>query len=456
MKNLIIFTCTIFTTILYSQEDFIQSSYQDLFINTFSVADYNGDGYSDVFGVDLKFAGLSDIYILLNNADGTIGFEETLLEEGYGAIGRPAAGDYDGDGDMDIVLAKGDDADLYVLKNDGTANFESIALGVSGAIRFQFQDLEGDGDLDIVGVDTDNNTLTVFINDGSQNYSAVNLFTGSTDLYAYDSGDIDGDGDVDVVIGFSEYNGNQIVAYRNNGDNTFEEVVIMANDFDNLQGIAIADINDDGQNDIAAIHRFKYSGWINQGNFSFEMEDLANYPSGSSGFISLLMGDYNGDGVPDPVMGSDDGIVWHTNVSTDPMLYEEREVGGVAPAYNLANGDFDLDGDMDLIVSNGDFWWYENNIVQVATESIPKQPFQLSLFPNPAGETIRINTQSSSNIKITSFMITDEQGRMFLNGGNPDGEQVIEINIKKLVPGYYIFNGVTSSAESVNMGFVKN
>ena len=457
-KNVLILLLTMLSSGVFSQDGFIQGSFSDLFVNTFAVADFNGDGYDDVFGIDLRFSHPSDAYLLLNNADGAIGFDVSLLEAENGALGGCAAGDYDGDGDMDVVLSKGDNADLYIMTNDGSAAFEAVALGVSGATNFQFRDVEGDGDLDIVGVNYDLGTLYVYVNAGDQTYSTTTLSTNTTGLWSFDSGDIDGDGDVDMLAGFNTYNGKQVVAYRNDGSNNFEEVVIMENDYDNLRDVLLVDVNDDGMMDLAAINQSKFTAWMNQGDFSFEKMDLANYPGGASFFANLIVGDFNGDGVADPVMATTEGIVWYPNTCTDPVSYDRQEVGGVATAYNMATADFDNDGDMDLLVSNGDLWWYENMVMQVATETIPENTFQIALFPNPASEVIHIRSKDASNPEITSFTITDEQGRVLLEDHRPvviDKGAGLEVNVRHLPRGYYIFSAVTASGEAVKLGFLR-
>ena len=151
----------------------------------------------------------------------------------------PVAVDYDGDGDLDLVVGLDGDAgtptngQIRYFRNDGAdifneqtgaANpFDGIDVGEGAAPGFV--DIDGDGDLDAI-VGSRSGTLFAYRNNGAG--VAVTPLTGSANPFdAITSGDgsypvptfvdLDGDGDLDAVIGRSD---GTLVSYRNNGPNT--------------------------------------------------------------------------------------------------------------------------------------------------------------------------------------------------------------------------------------------
>ena len=455
-KTFTFLVLSLFTFTLFAQEDFIRSAYQNAFINTFTLADFDGDGDIDIFGIDHKFSTPSDLYVFLNHGISPIGFDKTEIAGDYGAMGSPEAGDYDGDGDMDVILAKGDDLDLYVLQNDGTGTFESIPLNISGAQVFQLHDLEDDGDMDIIGMDPNQNTLNIFINDGNQNYTVVNILDSDRDLVAFDADDLDEDGDIDIVIGYDAYNGDQLVIYKNNGNNSFETVVLASEDFDGVNAISIEDLNNDGQKDVTSTSKYRLEGWINQGGFLFERNILVSSET-ITGYRSLTFADYNGDGSLDAVLGDSDGIKWYKNVSTSPLEYEQGAVGGTSTVWSFANADFDLDGDIDILTSNGDLWWYENNIEQVATSFLEQQGFEISIFPNPVQETIHLDLSNFIQEGKGVFYITNNTGHIVKSGiiQSLKNKNNTQVDISNLPKGHYFFNIKTPLGISTGKSFIK-
>ncbi|MCC6725437.1 MAG: VCBS repeat-containing protein, partial [Saprospiraceae bacterium] len=354
---------------LYAQ-DFTQINLQSG-IGSFTIADFDGDGDEDVFGIDyINFGASSDIYLLRNNGGSPISFESILLQNDAGFRANPDAADYDGDGDMDVVLAKNDGSDIFVLKNDGTGVFVEDSLGVDGDNDLEFQDLEGDGDMDIIGGNTDFNTLSIYVNNGSQSYTKTELLLSTPDYFRnFSTGDVDGDGDIDIAVGYDKaFTGINLETFQNDGNNNFTAKTWALTEFNKINKVEIADYNKDGKMDIGAAGEVKYVVLTNIGNFNFLIEPGVAY-AGSSiyGFISLDPVDVNGDDIPDPVLGDNsDGILWFKNTDTSPLQYEQRTVGSVAPSFTIGHADFDLDGDNDLLTTNGELWLYENNVQQIS------------------------------------------------------------------------------------------
>src|SRR6185369_5516739 len=121
-----------------------------------------------------------------------------------------ASGDFDGDGKVDLLVSKGSDSIITILKNTsvpgsisfapkqsfpGTGNsHENCAIG----------DIDGDGKLDFVIVNgTSSSTVSVFRNTstvGNISFAAkINYLTGSKP-YSVAIGDLSGDGRPEIIV----------------------------------------------------------------------------------------------------------------------------------------------------------------------------------------------------------------------------------------------------------------
>jgi hypothetical protein len=195
-----------------------------------STADFNGDGWIDIFVANDEH----ENQLWINQHDGT--FKNTALQAGV-ALGSSGqrnanmgvdAGDFDGDGDEDLVITElvGQGSTLYV--NDGSGSFEeqSVRTGLRAAslpysgFGVGWLDFDNDGWLDILSVNGDviRNTASSHKNDpfplGQRNQLLRNIGGRFEDVTSragrvFDLievsrgaafGDIDNDGDTDVVV----------------------------------------------------------------------------------------------------------------------------------------------------------------------------------------------------------------------------------------------------------------
>jgi hypothetical protein len=172
-----------------------------------SAADVDGDGDLDLIAGAWSNLGegTTDDEIYLN--DGTGRFTELrVLDRSDGGNQGMQATDYDLDGDIDIYLAKRD-APNQLWQNDGKGKFEDVAprlgldatekLGQDGAT---FADLDNDGDLDVILAGGEQVKFFRRERDGSfADLGALGVarFTG---IYTAAVGDVDNDGHLDVYV----------------------------------------------------------------------------------------------------------------------------------------------------------------------------------------------------------------------------------------------------------------
>ena len=86
-------------------------------------------------------------------------------------------GDLDGDGDLDLVLAKGRHQPLLdrVLLNDGKGGFVASDLGPKADRTYTaaLADLDGDGNLDVLTSNDSPDEKLVYLNDGKGRFSVA-------------------------------------------------------------------------------------------------------------------------------------------------------------------------------------------------------------------------------------------------------------------------------------------
>ena len=119
-------------------------------------------------------------------------------------------GDLDGDGDLDIVLAKGRHDPLIdrVLLNNGKGRFVAKNLGPDADRTYTaaLTDADGDGDLDVLTSNDTPDRKLVFLNDGKGRFTVAGTWgvaTWSTRNAAV--ADMNGDGRADVIAGESSW-----------------------------------------------------------------------------------------------------------------------------------------------------------------------------------------------------------------------------------------------------------
>jgi flagellin len=215
-------------------------------------SDTDGDGDNDL------------IYSNGNNSSVTVGVYEN---DGVGNFGNKqviksindsgyytdiAFGDYDGDGDNDLIYSKGNNSSVTVgvYENDGVGNFgnKQVIKSINGSGIYSsiaFGDYDGDGDNDLIYSNGNNSSVTVGVyeNDGVGNFGnrqVVKSISGSGVYTDIAFGDYDGDGDNDLI--FSKGNNSSVAVgvYENDGVGNFgnKQVIKSINDSGRHSSIA--------------------------------------------------------------------------------------------------------------------------------------------------------------------------------------------------------------------------
>jgi hypothetical protein len=165
--------------------------------------------------------------------------------------------------------------------------------------------------------------------------------------------DLNADGIPDLVLG-----SNQVSIYLGNANGTYTKgATISVQQAPTRYPIVTADFNEDGIPDLAVpLYGLNdVAILLGKGDGTFEAPIMASVP-GSNFIKQIVVGDFNGDGIPDLALIDSDtstlGILLANGDGTFTQEATRPPVSG-APTY-IATGDFNGDGKTDVAVAEND------------------------------------------------------------------------------------------------------
>ncbi len=232
-------------------------------------------------------------------------------------------GDFDNDGDPDLILTGQDDATIYtrLYKNDnGSLTDSGIRLPLTSVGDAKFGDYDGDGDLDLIltAVHTAEGFATALLRNDGGTFTEVETNLPGLIFSSVDWGDYDNDGDLDLL--FSGGVLSPLVVYersrvfRNDGQDRFTDVEAALDDA--AFGTAKwGDYDNDGYLDVVIAGGKGAAGAPMTRFYRYQSDDvfvpalnLAGIRNGGLGF-----GDYDGDGDLDVVVAGTGRLVQYRN-----------------------------------------------------------------------------------------------------------------------------------------------
>ena len=313
-----------------------------------SFIDYDNDGDIDIY-VNTEYHGENQGNRLFEN-DGSGNFIDVAVERGVDnkyALGRGASwGDYDNDGDMDLIVSnlpssggtKIPPTTLFknLLIETGSANFRNATvesnlfranvkedreiggIGNTGA-GVAWADYDNDGDLDLywkcADYDIDN---ALFRNNGDGTFTDVteeagagiiNLVAEAGSQGSPNWTDVNQDGWIDLLV---TNEGSEKILFLNQENGTFKNITrsfrapsgtVFLNP-GNANGACIGDIDNDGDMDVFLptadqSNRLYISLLSDTGSLSYQDISLSSGIDHKSGARGCTMGDFDNDGLID-------------------------------------------------------------------------------------------------------------------------------------------------------------
>jgi FG-GAP-like repeat len=383
-----------------------------------AVADVNGDGIPDlIVGTGSHTAGL--VGVLLGNGDGTFQAETTYSSGGVSPL-AVAAGDVNGDGHPDVVVANQcadstcTSSNVGVLLNIGSGTFGAVTTLGSGGIfpdGVVIADVNADGKPDLVVANSstsstvDNGSVGVLLGNGDGTFqTAVSYGSGAFGAASVAVADVNGDGKPDLVVANCSATsssctggGGTVGVLLGIGNGTFQTAVTFGAGGNTPFGVAVADVNEDGRPDIVTASCFsgtcggaigsvgvlinQSSPWLVYASLGEQVDyfgegktDFTVWRPSAGTWFSIdgsgnsltkqwglstdipVIGDYDGDGKTDVAVWRPSNGTWFIIPSSTGIAFSQQ---WGAKGDVLVPGDYDGDGKTDIAVwrpSNGT--WY--------------------------------------------------------------------------------------------------
>jgi len=327
--------------------------------------DLDNDGYLDIIWPDHYVLSWSR-----NNGENLYELPESIIQ--YNALSSVEIGDFDSDGDGDILTTSSlPDQQIMLYKNEANATHwteQLLTTDQEPIRRTVCEDMESDGDIDILVVSGDYSIL-LFSNTGN------GTFDGGQQIIYDDShgliqniiaGNLDGDDHLDIVLSY----GDVVYSYMNTGGTTFPDAFLGQSTF--IMPICLIDCDQDGDQDYVSLLGSQIVWRANDGTGTFLENHLLPLTQPTNYLTrGMVSSDLDQDGDQDIVLYNNEMISWfenkgYGNFGDHAILYREAYLA----LHHATASDMDGDSDLDLLYSaSGHIGWVENIYLTYANVS---------------------------------------------------------------------------------------
>lgn len=302
-----------------------------------------------------------------------------------------AAGDLDGDGATDLVVANGYyiSTTVSVLLGNGDGTFRPKSDYQVGLcpLSVAISDLNRDGRLDLAVANANSHSVSILLGNGDGTFAPGTEYFIGGNPFPIAVGDFNGDGIPDLAVA---NNGSSTVSVMlGRGDGTFSTLPALAAGTDPWS-VVVADLNGDGRPDLAVSNDGNpgtVSVLLGNGDGTFGVR--SEFGTGIAP-IGLSAGDLNGDGHADLMAAAAGGLSILLGLGNGTFLPSADLATGSRP-WTVALGDLDRDGHLDAVAAD-----FNTN--------------SISVFPGSGDGTFGASTDFETGANPTSLVIADFNG----------------------------------------------
>ena len=366
----------------------------------------NADNNLDVVTGDAA----QTISVLLGNGNGTFKPKVNYTGCTVGKALQIVLADFNRDGNTDIALgcSDGTNGGLVIILGNGDGTFQTPVMYSTGDVAsIAIGDFDRDGIFDVAVSNNSQQNVTIFHGNGDGTFTKSTVLSTHAGTRGVVVADFNKDGNDDVAYavptstpGSSLFD---IYLALGNGDGTFQQsttpIATQVGEFlttgdtnaDNNADIVSATITRPPPYPIPSNEDISNSMFVLLGNGDGTFQPTATYLSDIPSDPHLA--DVNGDGIPDIIAGGSIGaLVYIGNgdgtfqtYSASSLPNAEPVIGGFALTYAVNAGDYNNDGNADLIGTDADTPRAAVSLSQVQQNSTASALTSVAVFPLGSG-----------------------------------------------------------------------